>query len=163
MATIQQPRLPETVVNCAFDLYHRSAPWSASDAGVATFTCPEQTGWFTEFSYNTVDTDMTQRIDVFVFVSKLPVAESRVAVYNERDHVTNQKLTYPNSRFENAGKRLRNIRSLAFISPFKALTIDPMYLLVIVGDTELSLCTQTSAFINNTIMTPVVCLRRLQQ
>lgn len=106
---------------------------------------------------------MTQRIDVFVFVSKLPVAESRVAVYNERDHVTNQKLTYPNSRFENAGKRLRNIRSLAFISPFKALTIDPMYLLVIVGDTKLSLCTQTSAFINNTIMTPVVCLRRLQQ
>lgn len=101
---------------------------------------------------------------MYLFCVKTSLSGKPSAVYSQRDHVTKQKQTYPNSLVENAGKRLRNIRLLAFIWPFKALTMGPTYMLVIVGDTNLSVyqCTQTSAFINNTRMTSVVCHCRLQ-
>lgn len=127
MATIQQyPQadwLPETVVKRVFVSFHRSARRCAMAGGVLRFRSPPQS-MFTIPCLLTGYLTICDRLCIlnrFVFLLSCLKCECvrSVRSVGSRD---NLKRTHPNSQEENAGKYIRNIRSLAFIPPYRGVT-----------------------------------------
>lgn len=126
VATIQQPLLPDTPLSCAFDVFPRFTPPSATACGWGNnyiHPAPHSLKYshgFTNANQNIANIGITQQLDTFVYFDKRTAARGVLARMH-RTRMTTQKQTNPDSRLENAGKCQRNIRSLALIPPFKAL------------------------------------------
>lgn len=142
VATMQQPRLPETPLSCALDVCHRFTPPSTSATVEETATSsPPRASTIpsvTNFNQMIEETGTTQQIFMFVSASSHPPSAGDL----QGASMTTENQTHPKSRHENAGKVIRNIRSRAFIPPFKASARGLVLVLFMTGDSKCGLSYQ---------------------